>query len=208
MKSFIKLGLKTIFTLAVIILIGFFGWKYILPRLEERENRDKQKTEKENAVSETAKVKKIFDGDTFEAEIHGKTEKVRMLGIDTPERWDSDKFDRDMERTGRDKKTIQKLGELSYEHTVRLIGAKKVILKTEPGGDDKDRYGRLLRYVYLEDGTFVNLKIIEDGYANAYRKFKLSKQKEFIDAEKIARENKKGLWGDLDGADYLENRDK
>lgn len=208
MKSFIKLGVKTIFTLAVLILIGFFAWKYILPRLEESENRDKQQVEKENSTKETAHVKKIFDGDTFEAEINGKTEKIRMLGIDTPERWDSEKFDRDMERTGRDKKTIQKLGELSYEHTVRLIGGKKVILKTEPGGDNKDRYGRLLRYVYLDDGTFVNMKIIEDGYANAYRKFKLSKQKEFIDAEKKARENKKGLWGDINGYDYLENRDK
>lgn len=208
MKSFIKLGVKTIFTLAVLILIGFFAWKYILPRLEESENRDKQQVEKENSTKETALVKKIFDGDTFEAEINGKTEKIRMLGIDTPERWDSEKFDRDMERTGRDKKTIQKLGELSYEHTVRLIGGKKVILKAEPGGDNKDRYGRLLRYVYLDDGTFVNMRIIEDGYANAYRKFKLSKQKELIDAEKKARENKKGLWGDINGYDYLENRDK
>lgn len=208
MKSFIKLGFKTITTLALLILLVYFGWKYIIPKIEERESRDKQQVEKENSVKETALVKKIFDGDTFEAEINGKTEKVRMLGIDTPERFDSEKFDRDMERTGRDKKTVQKLGELSYEHTVRLIGGKKVILKTEPGGDNKDKYGRLLRYVYLEDGTFVNLKIIEDGYANAYRKFKISKQKELVDAEKSARENKKGLWGDTDGMEYFETRDK
>ncbi len=207
MKSFIKIGIKSFVTVGALLLIGFFVWKYILPKLDERSSREKQQQEKESA-GETALVKKIFDGDTFEAEINGKTEKIRMLGIDSPERWDSEKFDRDMERTGRDKKTIQRLGELSYEHTVRLIGSKKVILKPEPGGDNKDKYGRLLRYIYLEDGTFVNMVIVEDGYANAYRKFKLSKQKDFIEAEKKARENKKGLWGSLDGSDYMENRDK
>lgn len=207
MKSFIKFGLKTIITLATLILIGFFVWKYIIPKLDERSNREKHQLEKENP-GETAVVKKIFDGDTFEAEINGKTEKVRMLGIDSPERWDSEKFDRDMERTGRDKKTIQKLGEHSYNHTVELIKDKKVILKPEPGGDNKDKYGRLLRYVYLEDGTFVNMVIIEDGYANAYRKFRLSRQKDFIEAEKKAREDKKGLWGSQEGSDYMNNRDK
>jgi micrococcal nuclease len=207
LKSFIKFGVKTVVTLAALLLIGFFAWKYIIPKLDERSNREKQQIEK-HSTGETAFVKKIFDGDTFEAEISGKIEKVRMLGIDSPERWDSEKFDRDMERTGRDKKTIQQLGELSYEHTVKLISGKKVILKPEPGGDNKDKYGRLLRYVYLEDGTFVNMVIVEDGYANAYRKFRLSKQKDFIEAEKKAREDKKGLWGNQAGIDYMNNRDK
>lgn len=207
MKSFIKLAFKTVITLAVIILLGFFAWKYIIPKLDQRQDRDKTKLESLTRT-DTAKVKKIYDGDTFEAEINGKPEKIRMLGIDTPERSDSEKFERDMERTSKDRKTIQTLGESSYQNTIRLIGGKKVILKTEPGGDDKDRYGRLLRYVYLEDGTFVNLKIVEEGHANAYRKFKLSKQKEFIDAEKTAREQKKGLWGDINGRDYFDNRDK
>jgi micrococcal nuclease len=131
-----------------------------------------------------------------------------MLGIDTPEKSESDKFNRDMERTGRDKETIRKLGNSAYEYTLRLIGGKKITLTKEPGGDDRDRYGRLLRYVYLEDGTFVNKKIVEDGYANAYRRYNLTKQKELVEAETEARTTKKGLWGDLDGLKYFENRDK
>jgi micrococcal nuclease len=196
LKSFIKLGFKTVITLAALVLLGFFAWKYIVPRLNESQNRENQRFEKENP-GETARVKKVFDGDTFEAEINGKTEKIRMLGIDTPEKSSSDKFDRDMERTNQDRQTIQKLGELSHQYTVRLINGKKVTLRTDPESDNKDKYGRL-----------VNLKIIEEGYANAYRKFKLSKQKEFIEAEKKAREDKKGLWGDVDGLKYLDERDK
>ncbi|HAX48372.1 MAG TPA: hypothetical protein DCX92_05245, partial [Bacteroidetes bacterium] len=64
---------------------------------------------------------------------------------------------------------------------------------------------RLLRYVYLEDGTFVNLKIVEEGYANAYRRFNVTKQSEFIRAEEDARKNKKGLWGDVNGLKYMES---
>lgn len=206
--KFIKLGFKILFTAAALAMLAYFAWKYAIPRLDQRESREKEKIENKSTVRESALVKKVIDGDTFEAEINGKTEKIRLLGVDTPERFDSEKFDRDLERTGRDKKTIQKLGELSYRHTLRLIGGKKVMLEADPIGDNKDKYNRLLRYVYLDDGTLVNLKIVEDGYANAYRRFTLSKQEEFIQAERKARENKKGLWGDADGLEYLQNRDK
>ncbi len=198
MKSLIKLTFKTVSTIAVLVLLAYFGWKYIIPKLDQKNTKDNR----------SYLVKKIFDGDTFEVEIGGKSEKVRMLGIDTPEKWSSDKFDRDAERTGKDKETIKKLGTLSSEFTARLIGGKKVILEPDAKGDDKDKYGRLLRYVYLEDGTFVNLKIVEEGYANAYRKFNVTKQKEFIKAETDAREKKKGLWGDIDGLKYMDLRDK
>lgn len=178
-------------TLLVLVLIAYFAWIYFIPKLTEHESRQK----------ETFLVKRVVDGDTFELE---NGERVRMLGIDTPEKFESSKLDRDAERTGRDKKTIKKLGDLSSEYTKKLIGGKKVILVPEPNYEDKDRYGRLLRYVYLEDGTFVNKKIIEDGYANVYRRYPLSKTSEFEQAEKEARENNKGLWGKVEGLKQLE----
>jgi micrococcal nuclease len=198
LKSFIKLAFKTVITIAVLLLLAYFGWKYALPRLDEKVSRQRESTV----------VKKVFDGDTFEADVNGKTEKIRMLGIDTPEKSESDKLDREVERTQSDKKTIQTLGELAYKYTLNLIGGKKITLTSEPGGDDRDRYGRLLRYVWLEDGTFVNKKIVEDGYANAYRRYNLTRQNELVEAEKLARENKKGLWGDVDGLKYFDGRDK
>lgn len=198
MKSLIKLTFKSVFTIGVLALLVYFGWKYIIPKLDQKNSKEKR----------GFVVKKVYDGDTFQVEIDGKTEKVRMLGIDTPEKWDSEKFDRDQQRTGKDKETIQKLGTLSSDFTTRLIGGKTVFLEVDKKGDDKDKYGRLLRYVYLEDGTFVNLKIVEEGYANAYRKFNVSKQNEFIQAEKEARDKKKGLWGEVEGLNYFDSRDK
>jgi micrococcal nuclease len=143
----------------------------------------------------------VVDGDTFVLE---NGERVRMLGIDTPEKFQSSKLDRDVERSGEDKKTIQKLGELASEFTTKLINKKKVILVPEPNYEDKDRYGRLLRYVYLDDGTFVNKKIVEDGYANAYRRYKISRLDEFIKAENDAREHRRGLWGSVEGLRQFE----
>ncbi len=195
MKSLIKLTFKSVFTLGVIVILAYFGWKYILPKLNEREQRER----KEYVIT------KVFDGDTFEAEINGKKEKVRMLGIDTPEKFDSDKLTRDMERTKKDSETIKKLGELSSQFTRKLLEGKKVLLEPDKSQDDKDKYGRLLRYVYLEDGTFVNKKIVAEGYAVVFRKFKVSKEKELIDAEIDARKGKKGLWGDIEGLKYMES---
>ena len=110
MKSLIKLTFKSVFTLGVIVILAYFGWKYILPKLNEREQRER----KEYVIT------KVFDGDTFEAEINGKKEKVRMLGIDTPEKFDSDKLTRDMERTKKDKETIKKLGKLCSQFSRKV----------------------------------------------------------------------------------------
>jgi len=140
-------------------------------------------------------VTKINDGDTFEIETG---EKVRLLGIDTPEKWESGKLEKDSERSGKDKEIIKKLGALASDYTEKLLLNQKVRLVADSTNSDKDRYGRLLRYVYLEDGTLFNLKIIQDGYAYAYTKYPVIYMEDFLKAQKEARENNRGLWGDID----------
>jgi micrococcal nuclease len=191
----IKLIGKTGSTIVVLLLFFYFAWVYVIPKLSEHDQKQK----------EARFVQRVVDGDTFVLE---NGERVRMLGIDTPEKFESKKLEADVERSGSDKKTIQRLGELATQYTKKLIEGKRVVLESEPNHEDKDRYGRLLRYVYLEDGTFVNKKIVEDGYANAYRRFELSKLDEFIKAERVARENRRGLWGDVQGLKQLDTQDK
>jgi len=140
-------------------------------------------------------VTKVIDGDTFEIETG---EKVRLLGIDTPEKWNSSKLDKDSERSGKDKEVIKKLGALASEYTENMLLNKKVVLIPDSTNSDKDRYGRLLRYAYLEDGTFFNLRIIQDGYAYAYTKYPIIYQTEFLEAQRQAIENSLGLWGNID----------
>ena len=190
----IKTISKAAVTLAVLLLFAYFAWIYIIPKLSEHEQKSK----------DIRLVQRVVDGDTFVLE---GGDRVRMLGIDTPEKFESQKLDNDVSRSGMDKKTIQRLGELASGYTKKLIEGKKVILIPESNYEDKDKYGRLLRYVYLEDGTFVNKKIVEDGYANAYRRFSVSKLDEIIQAEKEARQNRKGLWGNVEGLKGLDSPD-
>jgi micrococcal nuclease len=69
-----------------------------------------------------------------------------------------------------------------------------VILQDDPECRNRDRYNRLLRYVYLKDGTLVNAEIIKQGYGFAYLKYPFSFMKEFSAYERKAREKGKGLW--------------
>lgn len=171
----IKIFLKFIVTLFVLSLFGYFAYVYIIPKLSEHEQKQVS-SEKETGI-----VKRVIDVTTIEVEFTGgKKEKVKLLGIDSIE--------------SKNKQKIQNNRQLSIDFVKKLIEGKKVILTSETNYEDKDSYGRLLRYVYLEDGTFVNKKIIDEGYATAHRKNRISKLDEFIQAENFASKNKKGLW--------------
>jgi endonuclease YncB( thermonuclease family) len=97
-----------------------------------------------------ARVERVVDGDTFVADIGGRDERVRVIGVDTPE---TVAPDRPVERYGRESSNFAKR-ELTGV-TVRLGG------DVEP----RDRYGRLLAYVWLPDGTFWNALLAAEGYA-------------------------------------------
>ena len=150
----------------------------------------------ENENREAVFVKRVVDGDTF---LLSNGDRVRLLGIDTPEKFQSKKLDNDADITHQDKRTIQKLGQLASDYVKNFVEGKKVYLEREPNYEDKDRYNRLLRWIYLEDGTFVNGKIVRDGYAQVYEKFPVSKLEELRKYQKEARENNRGLWGNVEG---------
>lgn len=143
------------------------------------------------AGSDNVYVSRVVDGDTLKL---SNRERVRLIGIDTPELHYSEKLLRDSRKSGKDIKTIQALGAKAAEFTKALCEGKKVRLEFDVR--KKDRYGRLLAYVYLEDGTFVNQKIIEEGYAQVMTIPPNVKYADrFLQLQREAREKGKGLWG-------------
>jgi len=137
-------------------------------------------------------VQRVVDGDTLVL-ING--ERVRLIGIDTPEMHHSDKLIRDSKRSGQDVRTIQSLGRLSYEFTKKLVEGKEVSLEFDV--EHKDKYDRLLAYIFLKDGTFVNAEIIKEGYASLMTIPPNVKYADlFLELYQQARENKRGLWKD------------
>lgn len=132
-------------------------------------------------------VVNVMDGDTVWVIVDGVTESVRMIGIDAPE---TEGPYSDEECFGPEAK--DRLSELLYEGFV--------ILKTDPAVSDRDRYGRLLRYIYLPDGRSVNGQMVKEGYASVYEVEPFGKLDKFLSLEEKARLEGSGMWG---GCDHL-----
>ncbi len=135
----------------------------------------------EHAKTE-ARVVRVIDGDTIQVFVKDAKETVRLIGVDTPETVDP-------------RKPVQCFGKQASDFTKSLLTGKTVYLESDATQGDTDKYQRLLRYVFLEDGTNVNRLLIKEGYAHEYTyKVPYTYQTAFKDAEKSARENNKGLW--------------
>jgi micrococcal nuclease len=136
------------------------------------------------------RVTYVYDGDTVKLD---NGDRIRLIGIDTPESKDNPKLARDLERTKKDKATLLAMGKKAALYSNQLLLNKMVRLEEDV--QPKDRYHRRLAYVYLEDGTFINDKIIRDGYAYPMTiPPNVRYADQFKQAFNEAREHKRGLW--------------
>lgn len=123
------------------------------------------------------KVERVIDGDTIKIETG---ESVRYIGIDTPE-------------TVHPRKPVQYYGKEASEYNKKQVEGKKVRLEFDV--QERDHYGRLLCYVYLADGTFVNAELVKQGYAQVSTYPPNVKYQElFLSLQKEARTRNRGLW--------------
>jgi len=108
------------------------------------------------------------------------SEKVRLIGVNTPETVDP-------------RRPVEYFGKEASSFVADHLLGRMVRLAFEPAL--RDRYDRLLAYVFLEDGTCFNLAIVAEGYGFAYTKYPFMFMDDFRAAERKAREGKRGLWG-------------
>ena len=121
-------------------------------------------------------VARVIDGDTL---LLSNGERVRLIGVDTPELYHP-------------LKPVQYFAKEASQFTRKMAEGKRVRLEYD--WRRLDRYNRLLAYVYLEDGTFLNAEIIKQGYGFSYTKYPFRYMEQFQQYEKEARENERGLW--------------
>lgn len=125
-----------------------------------------------------AVVQRVMDGDTVEM---AGGEKVRYIGLDTPE-------------LHHPRKPVQWYGREAKEFNRQMVEGKKVRLELDV--DRRDKYKRLLAYVFLEDGTFVNAELLRKGYARLLTFPPNVKYVDlFVKMQKEARDARRGLWG-------------
>lgn len=136
----------------------------------------------QNTEAGLAEVVRVVDGDTIVVRIDGQEEKVRLIGIDTPESVDP-------------RKPVECFGKEASRHTSELLpeGTQVRLVRDV---EARDRYKRLLAYVYREqDGLFVNLALAADGFAQqATYPPNVAHVDDLSAAVRSARDNKAGLW--------------
>lgn len=132
-----------------------------------------------------ALVLRVIDGDTVEVAMDGEKEpiKVRLLGVNTPESVDI-------------RRPVECFGKEASRFLQTLVEGQRVRLEEDLQADERDKYARLLRNVFLEDGTDVNAAMVEQGYAYAYLAYPLNKQRknELRRLQEEAKLAGRGLW--------------
>jgi micrococcal nuclease len=131
--------------------------------------------------SEEGVVSRVVDGDTIHVVVGGQDETVRYIGMDTPE-------------SVKPGTPVQCFAKAAGAANARLVDGRRVRLAYD--AERRDRYGRLLAYVYrADDGVFVNARLVEDGYA---RTLTIPPNVRFADRfaslARDAREHERGLW--------------
>ncbi len=129
------------------------------------------------------KIESITDGDTIKVVIDDKVETVRLANVDTPETVDP-------------RRPVECFGKEASEQMSRLISGKQVALEPDDTQSEQDQYDRLIRFVFLEDGTDVGLEMIKLGFAQSspYGNSPHKYLEEYKTAQENARNEKLGLW--------------
>ncbi len=141
-----------------------------------------KKTTNETPTSTQYKVVSVVDGDTVKVSINGTTETIRIIGLNTPETVDP-------------RKGVECFGKEASNKAKDLLSGKNVTLEVDPSQGERDKYGRLLRYVFLVDGTDFGKSMITNGYAYEYTYNTPYKyQSAYKTAQLQAQANKMGLW--------------
>jgi micrococcal nuclease len=139
------------------------------------------------ALAPNATVERVVDGDTVDVRIDDAVERVRLIGIDTPE-------------TKRHDVPVECYGPEATAFTEQLLapGTPVLLVRDVVGRDD---FGRILAYVYrTRDGVFVNLELARGGYAQPLTiPPNTAHRDELVDAARDAERAERGLWASCEG---------
>lgn len=130
--------------LVLVLVAAGYGWQQV-------RNDGGGSSAPASGSAATARVVRVVDGDTIVVDLRGAQERVRYIGVDTPE-------------TVKPRTPVQCFGKKASAFNHRLLDGRRVRLVTDV--EERDRYGRLLAYVYRDgDGLFVNAELVRRGYA-------------------------------------------
>lgn len=137
-------------------------------------------------------VVRVVDGDTVDVRLDEQTERVRVIGIDTPEPTDLDS-------------DVRCRADVATDRARELLDGKMVWLEEDPSQDNRDQFGRLLRYLWLPDGRMFNHVMVAEGLAREYTfRARYKYQAPFRQAEQNARSLGRGGWSPRQCLEFAE----
>jgi endonuclease YncB( thermonuclease family) len=180
---------RTGMALAGLLVVAFLIWFERIPaklrwerQPESEEQRKAYDIEKYHARS--FHVVNVIDGDTIDIGIPDSSyifTRIRLLGVDTPETKDPNL-------------PVQYFGPEATDFTTKLALRRQVTVYLDNANRIRDKYGRLLTYIQLPDGRFLNEVLLSEGFAYADLRFRHSFFNKYRQLESSARSLKKGLW--------------
>ncbi len=135
---------------------------------------------------------RVVDGDTVRAQLHGREERVRLLGLDAPERFPGPRLEQQARQLGIPPEELRRWANAAYAFARRHLAGQRVGLELDQ--EERDEFGRLLAYVWA-GRTLFNLELVRQGYAWAHPVLpNLRYAAAFAACEQEARELRRGLW--------------
>ncbi|HVO42348.1 MAG TPA: thermonuclease family protein [Aggregatilineales bacterium] len=130
----------------------------------------------------SVRIVNVVDGDTVDVSLNGKSVPVRLIGINTPETVDP-------------RKPVECFGKEASDRAKAILSNQTVYLESDSSQQDRDKYDRLLRYIWFSDGRFFNLDMVAQGYAYEYTyDVPYKYQALFKQAQQQAQSRQLGLW--------------
>lgn len=158
-------------------------FEVVIPTEEKNVSENINKAN-QNTSSNDYQVVSVVDGDTVKVNINGKIETIRTIGLNTPETVDPGT-------------PVEYFGKESSDKAKELLLGKNIILEADPSQGDRDKYGRLLRYIFLSDGRDFGKIMIAEGYAYEYTYDTAYKyQTSYKETQALAKIQQKGLWSE------------
>ena len=181
-----------IITICTLVLAGLFVIDRTAVRPAWRQRQAQTQSQQTSADFEKYHAKKftvvkVVDGDTLDINIpdaNYQHTRIRLWGIDTPETKDP-------------RRGPMYFGKEASDYATKLTLDKQVTIYLDEGRNTRDKYHRLLAYIQLPDGKFLNEELLSEGYAYADLRFKHSFYNKYKQLEAFARSHKLGLWANV-----------
>ena len=198
---FYKFFWTAVLVIVAIVAYRYPQWKDLLDKYTTpplgKASLEERKTQGFPEGKIRATLVRVVDGDTVIVLVNGRKERVRLIGIDTPESRPNRKAERDVRELGVRMEVMLRAGREAKEFLKKLLHPGDTVY-LELDVQKRDKYGRLLAYLYLPDGRMVNEILLREGIARVYTvPPNVRYVDRFLQAQREARERGKGFWGEI-----------